>query len=251
MKKQACILLAGLLFLQGIQAQNCPCLPDAWEIKYSTLGGQSFEPVNGMKLTAGFTDTLFLMLRYKNACPVTYKVAILDSLGHQVDAWESTNNFPPPAPEHYRLFYQFRRVGYYTMEIKPVIGNIGCAPLRFHFTIRMPQGCACSNNGWKDFTATINDQVSTVQDGHTFYLLKGKTVKIEGSYQCKENCSNSYTATLTNLVGGHIIKTSYKVGELAFTYQFTNEGIYKLEITPACGYRKCTVAGFEFTIQKQ
>ncbi|MFN8289482.1 MAG: hypothetical protein U0U70_04450 [Chitinophagaceae bacterium] len=254
MKKQFFILFGWLLWQQAVPAQHCACLPNSWELTGGRIEGQSFEPADGMKLKATCFDSIYLVLRYKSACPVKYKVTITDSLGHRVDAWESMNNNPPPSnnvtPVRYGFYYQFRQAGYYTMEIRPAPGESLCAPVRFHFSISSPEPCPCSANGWKDFTATINNQVSTVQDGHKFYLLRGKTIQLEGNYRCKENCTSKYSVRLTNLVGGQIITTYYKVGELAWTHQFQNEGIFKLEITPACGSRNCTVASFEFTIQK-
>jgi hypothetical protein len=146
--------------------------------------------------------------------------------------------------------YPFNTPGNYYLVITPKCGNIECQPCRFYFTVRdCPTSCECNPNGWQPFTAWVNNDSLTVRCGHQFGAVLNSTVRLFGNYLCVGDCTAKYVAVLKNNVTGTIIQT-WSPLTWPWSYNFTVEGNYQLEITPICGDKKCQPCVFYFTIRR-
>jgi hypothetical protein len=222
---------------------SCDCNVDGWQPFTATIGGVTQTVTCGWQFGL-CKDTVTLRGEYKckGDCEAKYSAVLVDAITNTVIATYPNFSFP--------WVYPFNTPGNYYLVITPKCGDKECQPCRFYFTVRdCPTTCECNTNGWQPFTAWVNNDSLAVRCGHQFGVVQNSTVRLLGNYPCVGNCTAKYVAVLKNSVTNTIIQTWNPV-IWPWSYTFTAEGNYQLEITPICGNKKCQPCVFYFTVRR-
>lgn len=223
-------------------AQLCTCNPNGWQPVTAIINNTSQAVQCGYQFSLKCNDVVTLRTSYKctGNCNATYTAVLKNAAGTVIQTL---------SPFSFPWNYHFTVAGNYSLEITPFCGNNKCTPCRFYFTVTCtppPTACDCDPNGWKPFTAIVNNTKTRVSCGYQFAFKHG-IFKLEGAYKCKGNCNVKYTAVLINATTGAVVQ-EFPTFNFTWTYNFATIGNFKLQITPICGDKKCPPCIFYFTI---
>gem|GEM_PF-1834297 len=222
---------------------TCKCNPEGWAAITANISGKQTTVKCGYQFSLTCADTISLKSQYKclGKCATKY-VAILKNAGTgTVIQTYPSFNFP--------WSYRFTAAGNYTLEITPICGDNKCTPCRFSFTVKCDTACDCNKEGWSAFEwIAATGLKATAKCGDKIAVKKGTPVKLNGKYTCTGHCETRYTAVLVNNATNTVVQT-FPSFAFPFSYTFTATGVYRLEIVPICGRKKCPPCVLFFVVQ--
>lgn len=222
---------------------GCKCNPAGWGAMVATINGTSKTVKCGYQFALNCADSFSLKSVYKclGNCEAKY-VAVLRNATTGI----VIQNFPAFS---FPWNYKFNAPGNYTLEITPICGDNKCTPCRFSFTVKnCDTACDCNPNGWSKFEFADATGVKTFACGAKVAVKKGNPVKLNGKYTCKGNCPAKYSAVLRNNATGAVVQ-AFPAFSFPFAYNFPVAGVFRLEITPVCGNKKCPPCVIYFVVQ--
>ncbi|MFT3932459.1 MAG: hypothetical protein QM726_02495 [Chitinophagaceae bacterium] len=220
----------------------CNCNPDGWAPFTATINHTSSTVKCGYQFSLTCKDTINLKSIYKclGDCAAKYTAVLKNTTTGVVVQTYASFSFP--------WMYRFMTAGVYSLEITPICGDKKCTPCRFFFTVKCDQACDCNTAGWSPFElvdATGAKQI--IKCGQRTVVKKGVPIKLLGKYTCKGDCAAKYTAVLKNSAG--IVVQNYPSFNFPYSYTFPAAGVYRLEIVPICGNKKCQPCLIYFVMQ--
>jgi hypothetical protein len=238
---------------QEIFSDNLPACTDT-VCKCNTAGWATFaarinqKPAIKVKCGHQFSltcaDTINLKSIYKclGNCESKY-TAVLKNTGTGV----VVQNF---TPFNFPFSYRFAAPGTYSLEIIPTCGDSKCTPCRFFFTVRnCDTACDCNPDGWSPFELVhATGEKITLKCGAKVAVKKGSPIRLIGKYTCKGSCATKYMAVLRNNATGTVVQ-NYPAFSFPYSHNFPAAGVYRLEITPVCGTKKCPPCVIYFVVQ--
>ena len=223
----------------------CKCNPDAaWDPFSATLHHITSTVKCGYQFSLTCADTISLKGLYKcvGKCNAKYTAVLKNTATNAVVQTYSSFSFP--------WNYRFTTPGNYSLEITPLCGDNKCKPCRFFFTVgNCDTACDCNPEGWSKFELVqVTGAKTTHACGDKVAVKKGVPVTVNAKYTCKGKCDAKFVATLFNN-GNNAVVQNYPAFSFPYTYTFPAAGVYRLEITPVCGNKKCKPCIIFFVVQ--